>query len=489
MKLTDLIGETTEYDKKEMLEERKSKSWLKSVSAFANGIGGALIFGIADDDTLVGLSDAKADADKISEKIKATLDPVPQIILSIPHEDGKDFIILKVLSGQETPYYYYADGNRIAYVRVGNESVPADAATLKRLVLHGSGISYDSLPTHFKTVDYAFTKLRSVYRARTGNELEDADFISFGLSTDDGMLTNAGALLSDECPIRHSRLFCTRWYGLDKASGVMEALDDKEFSGSLVSLLQNGEEFVKNNTKKRWKKTGQGRLEMPEYPEQAVLECIVNALIHRDYTQVGSEVHIDIFDDRMEIYSPGGMYDGSVVQDLDVDHIPSKRRNPVIADVFSRMHYMERRGSGFKRIKSDYQNAVNYRPQTAPKFYSTNTSFFVTLYNLNYGVPIGKTGVSDEKQVFEPPETGVSDEKQAFEAHIATLPLTKKTQGSILLLYHAYGFKQAFSRTDVSQILSITLSPAGELLRKMKNAGLIESVKGQGKGQYRFCQH
>ncbi len=489
MKLTDLIGETTEYDKKEMLEERKSKSWLKSVSAFANGIGGALIFGIADDDTLVGLSDAKADADKISEKIKATLDPVPQIILSIPHEDGKDFIILKVLSGQETPYYYYADGNRIAYVRVGNESVPADAATLKRLVLHGSGISYDSLPTHFKTVDYAFTKLRSVYRARTGNELEDADFISFGLSTDDGMLTNAGALLSDECPIRHSRLFCTRWYGLDKASGVMEALDDKEFSGSLVSLLQNGEEFVKNNTKKRWKKTGQGRLEMPEYPEQAVLECIVNALIHRDYTQVGSEVHIDIFDDRMEIYSPGGMYDGSVVQDLDVDHIPSKRRNPVIADVFSRMHYMERRGSGFKRIKSDYQNAVNYRPQTAPKFYSTTTSFFVTLYNLNYGVPIGKTGVSDEKQAFEPPETGVSDEKQVFEAHISTLPLTKKTQGSILLLYHEYGFKQAFSRTDVSQILSITLSPAGELLRKMKNAGLIESVKGQGKGQYRFCQH
>ena len=305
MKLTDLIGETTEYDKKEMLEERKSKSWLKSVSAFANGIGGALIFGIADDDTLVGLSDAKADADKISEKIKATLDPVPQIILSIPHEDGKDFIILKVLSGQETPYYYYADGNRIAYVRVGNESVPADAATLKRLVLHGSGISYDSLPTHFKTVDYAFTKLRSVYRARTGNELEDADFISFGLSTDDGMLTNAGALLSDECPIRHSRLFCTRWYGLDKASGVMEALDDKEFSGSLVSLLQNGEEFVKNNTKKRWKKTGQGRLEMPEYPEQAVLECIVNALIHRDYTQVGSEVHIDIFDDRMEVIAGG----------------------------------------------------------------------------------------------------------------------------------------------------------------------------------------
>lgn len=68
----------------------------------------------------------------------------------------------------------------------------------------------------------------------------------------------------------------------------------------------------------------------------------------------GSEVHIDIFDDRMEIYSPGGMMDGSLVQDLNTDTVPSKRRNPVIADVFSRMNYMERRGSGFKKIKADY---------------------------------------------------------------------------------------------------------------------------------------
>ena len=102
--------------------------------------------------------------------------------------------------------------------------------------------------------------------------------------------------LIGESPVRHSRLFCTRWYGLDKASGVIEALDDKEFSGSLITLLQNGEEFVINNTKKRWKKTSTGRIEMPDYPERAVLECIVNALIHRDYLELGSEVHIDIFD-------------------------------------------------------------------------------------------------------------------------------------------------------------------------------------------------
>ena len=325
--------------KKEMLEERKPKSWLKSVSAFANGIGGALFFCVSNDEVLVGLDDAKGVSEKISEAIKTKMDPAPQVILEIHAEDGKEFVVLRVLSGQETPYYYTGDGNRIAYVRIGNESVPASAVDLKRLVLRGSNTSFDSLSTRYSFESLAFTKLRSVYRMRTGTELTDSDFVSFELVDENNMLTNAGVLLADESPIRHSRLFCIRWYGLDKASGIMEALDDKEYSGSLVSLLQNGTEFVKNNTKKRWKKTGNGRVEMPEYPEQAVHEVIVNALIHRDYMEIVSEVHIDIFDDRMEVYSPGGMFDGSIVQELDTDNVASKRRNPVIADIFSRMHF------------------------------------------------------------------------------------------------------------------------------------------------------
>lgn len=387
MKITDFIGEATEYDKKEMLEERRPRSWLKSVSAFANGIGGALIFGVSDDETFVGLMDARAASEKISEAIKIKMDPIPQVIMENYTEAGKDFIILKVLPGQETPYYYVADGNRIAYVRVGNESIPADATALKRLVLRGTNMTYDSVVSSYMLQDFSFTKLRSVYRMRTGAELTDSDFISFELADESGKLTNAGALLADESPMRHSRLFCTCWYGLDKASGIMDALDDKEYSGSLVSLLQNGTEFVKNNTKKRWKKTGTGRVEMPEYPEQAVHEALVNALIHRDYMEIGSEVHIDIFDDRIEIYSPGGMFDGSIVQNLDTDYVASKRRNPVIADIFSRMHFMERRGSGFKKIKADYRRAVNYRKEVEPLFRSTPTSFFVTLYNLNYNIP------------------------------------------------------------------------------------------------------
>ena len=257
-------------------------------------------------------------------------------------------------------------------------------------MLKGSGKPYDSLPSGYIFSELSFTKLRSVYKSRMGTDLTDSDFISFGLMDGSGALTNAGVLLADDSPIRQSRLFCTRWNGLDKASGVMEASDDKEYGGSLISLLQNGEEFIKNNTKKSWKKTADGRVELPDYPERAVLECLVNALIHRDYSDMGSEVHIDIYDDRLEIYSPGGMPDGSVVQELDIDNVPSRRRNPVIADIFNRMNYMERRGSGFKKIKRDYALSAQFTKTKTPKFYSTASAFFVTLYNLNYTKVAGK---------------------------------------------------------------------------------------------------
>lgn len=488
MKISDFIGEATEYDKKEMLEERKPRSWLKSVSAFANGIGGALIFGVSNDENLVGLTDARAVSEKISETIKTKMDPIPQVIMENHIQNGKEFVILRVLPGQETPYYYAADGNRVAYVRVGNESIPADAAALKRLVLRGTNMTYDSVVSSYILQDFSFTKLRSVYRMRTRAELTDSDFISFELADESGKLTNAGALLADESPMRHSRLFCTRWYGLDKASGVMEALDDKEYNGSLVSLLQNGTEFVKNNTKKRWKKTGTGRVEMPEYPEQAVHETLVNALIHRDYMEIGSEVHIDMFDDRMEIYSPGGMFDGSIVQNLDTDNVASKRRNPVIADIFSRMHFMERRGSGFKKIKADYRRAVNYRSEVEPAFRSTPTSFFVTLYNLNYNVPIEKVLIDSQKVAVDGEKVLMTSENLSIQNAIDGLNANKNTKEKAEILFAQMEFDGIFGRNDIMEILSISITAAGNLLNNLKNAGLIEAVSGYGKGKYKFIE-
>ena len=92
------------------------------------------------------------------------------------------------------------------------------------------------------------------------------------------------------------------------------------------------------------------------------------------------------------------MVDGSLVQELNTDLVPSKRRNPVIADVFSRMNYMERRGSGFKKIKADYHRSVNFLETLEPQFYSDRNNFIVTLFNLNYGVEIAKTGLQEKNR-------------------------------------------------------------------------------------------
>lgn len=353
MDIKKLIGETTEYDKKQSVEIRRPKSWLKSVSAFANGDGGYLIFGIADDGTVVGLLDAEKDAEAISERIKARMDPIPEFFLSFEEEEDKTLIILKISKGGETPYYYFGDGTLETFVRVGNESVKATATEQKRLVMRGKNSSYDSQVSSYVKDDFAFTKLRARYKKWTGKSFEDKDMISFGLVEASGKLTNAGALLADDSPIRWSRLFCTRWNGLKKSGGTIDAVDDAEFSGSLIYLLENGEEFIKRNCRKMWRKTPNSREEMPEYVERSYHEVLINALAHRDYLVNGSEVHIDIFDDRMEIYSPGGMADGIAIQDRDPLSVPSTRRNPLLADIFERLGYMERKGSGFG-IWEDY---------------------------------------------------------------------------------------------------------------------------------------
>ena len=384
MEITKLIGETSEYDKKLKLEMKKPKSWCKSVSAFANTYGGSLIFGISDDNQIIGLENPDKDAEIISEMIKSRLDPIPEFKIRFQKEKDKVLLIVDILKGEETPYYYSGDGVLEAYVRIGNESVKASSTELKRLVLHGRNTTFDSQNSMYKVEDYAFSKLRERYKKWTGQSFNDKDLISFGLATKDGYLTNAGALIVDESPIHYSRVFCTRWNGLTKSGGTMDALDDAEYSGSLISLIENGEGFIKRNAKMMWRKTANSREELPEYVERSYHEALVNAIAHRDYLVNGSEVHIDIYDDRMEIYSPGGMPDGSVIQDRDPTTVPSTRRNPVIADVFNRLGYMERKGSGFAKILDNYAFQINYTEEKKPYFRSDRYQFTVIMPNLNY---------------------------------------------------------------------------------------------------------
>ena len=118
---------------------------------------------------------------------------------------------------------------------------------------------------------------------------------------------------------------------------------------------------------------------------RAIFEGLVNHLIHRDYTVMGGEVHIDIYDDRVELVSPGAMLDGTQIQDRNIYNVPSIRRNPVIADMFTQLDYMEKRGSGLRKMRELTEKLPNFLPGKEPLYKTEASSFFTTFYNLNWG--------------------------------------------------------------------------------------------------------
>jgi ATP-dependent DNA helicase RecG len=285
-----------------------------------------------------------------------------------------------------------ADGNTIAYVRVGDESVPASPHQLSELARRGKNLTFDSMPTEYKVSDLTFMVLNATFKRIKKLTLTEKDYVSFGICKPDGTLTYAGLMFSDECPLLQSRVFCTHWDGLDKSGGVDDAVDDKEFEGDIISQLMSSHDFIKMNSKVRWKKMADHRVNKPDYADRAVFEILANSLMHRDYGVIGSEVHVDMFDDRLEIYSPGGMPDGTLIQERDIEKVPSTRRNPIISEIFHRPDFVERRGSGLKKIRNETAGLYGYTDDFAPEFRSTVTAFHVILKNMNYGLRAGLEG-------------------------------------------------------------------------------------------------
>ncbi len=474
MKIKDYEkAETSNIDYKVALEERKPKSWLKSVSAFANSKGGIILFGV-DDSTheLKGLDNIKQVAEKITEIINARILPLPRYEINSFTENGKDFLELKIGDGPSTPYYLVIDGRKEAFIRSGNQSIPAPEHILNNLILKGKNLTFDALPTDYKINDLSFTLLAATIKEKTNKKFdENKDFFSLGLANTEKELTNAGLLLSDQNPLKQSKIVCTRWKGLNKGIIAEDAIDDKEYNGSIIALLENADSFIKNNSKMSWKVVGMERQELEEYPITARREAIVNALIHRDYQILGAEIHIDMFDDRLEITSPGGMFDGSLIQNLEIKNIPSMRRNIVIADIFSRLHYMDRRGSGLSRILESYNDSIQ-----KPKFISDSLSFTVMFPNKGYY----KTNEMDENKNI------VSDSDLFFiqlYKSIQNTNIRNSTINQIRNIFEKMGYNNMFSREDIKNILNIKDTRATNLISLLLDLELI--VKAEGT-KYKF---
>lgn len=479
MKLEDYKKvETTNIDFKVDLEKEKPKSWLKSVSAFANTKGGIILFGV-DDKTREekGITDVVKATEKISELINARIEPLPRYELNYFQEDGKDFIELEIGDGPITPYFYVADGRKEAFIRSGNQSIPAPAHILQNLILKGKNITFDSLPSEYNVGDLSFTLLAATIKDKTGKKFDkDRDYVSLGLVDKNNKLTNGGVLLSDQGALNQSKVVCTRWNGLTKGSVKEDALDDKEYTGSLISLLENTDTFIKNNSKNSWKIKGMDRVEYEDYPITARREAIVNALIHRDYQILGSEVHIDMYDDRLEIVSPGGMIDGTQIQNLEIGKVPSMRRNTIISDVFSRLHYMDRRGSGLSRIMESYNDFME-----KPRFLSDESSFTVIFPNKGYSPVLelnnpAKTGqngnvVSDEDYFLIKLYKNLGDKVRA------------KTLSELKLFFEKFKYDSLFTREDVKEFFNVKNSRASEILAILLNNNMIENTEGS---KYKF---
>lgn len=469
--------ESSNVEFKEKVEYGKPKSWLKSVSAFANSNGGILLFGIRDVDKLpIGLNDVVNDSERVSELINDRIDPLPRYELKTFREDNMDFMEIKIGDGPRTPYYYNGDGRKEAFIRSGNQSIPAPKHVLDGLILKGQNTTFDELPSKYDISDVSFTLLNASLKNETGRELnKDKDYISLELITKDNKVTNAGLLLSDQGLLVQSRVFCTRWIGLVKGSVNGDAIDDKEYTGSIISLLENAEIFVKNHSRIGWEVRGMKRFEVEDYPVEAIREAIVNAIIHRDYQITGSEIHIDMFDNRLEITSPGGMIDGSLVQNLDITKISSMRRNRVVSDIFNRLHYMERRGSGLTRIVESY-NDYNIKPT----FMSDASSFKVIFPNKGYI----KSPVNGKKSPV-PSGNIVSDEDYFVIKLHKCLPVsvTKSTHDKIQKLFDKFSYQYDFKWEDVAEVFNVKKSRASEVIALMLTSNLIES---SGPTKYRF---
>ena len=216
------------------------------------------------------------------------------------------------------------------------------------------------------------------------------------------------------------------------------------------------------------------REERSDYPYKAVREVLVNALIHRNYQILGSEIHVKVFDDRLEITSPGGMMNGRRVQDMDIRHIPSMRRNQVISDVFSRLGFMERRGSGIDRILNSYVEVAQ-----KPTFYSDSDFFIVTLPNRSVATPAQismESVASDSEKVSTLMQAEAKRDKEIadFSKMVDTLPLANSTKVKITKLFKKYGYRYTFNTNNVENVFEVKEARARVVVRQMREYGFVK---------------
>lgn len=343
-----------------ILEFKKdtTNSFLKTVSAFANFGTGTILFGVDDNGKTVGIADPDKVRSDIENRINDSIRPKPDYLIGV--NPKTNVITLNVLEGKYKPYYYKGK----AYRRSDTATLEVDQVELRRLTLEGENLYYEELPYGEDELffDYFESKLIEKLGIKTLNE----DMLkTFGFINDDKTYNNAGALFSDR----------NKFSGIDIArfgDTTSEILDRETVAG--VSILKQYDDAVSSFRRYYQYDIIQGvdRKTVDKIPEEAFREAVANALVHRTW-DINSHVRVAMFSDRIEISSPGGLPKGITKEEY-LNGSISNLRNPIIGNIFFRLHYIEMFGTGIKRIKDAYTNAP-----IKPDFIITDNTISVIL--------------------------------------------------------------------------------------------------------------
>lgn len=339
-------------------KQQLSKSYLKTVSAYANYGTGKIIFGIADDGTPVGLADPQDTCLRIEHAINDSIDPVPRFELAI-EEDART-VTLTVHEGPDKPYL--SSGR--AYRRTDTSTVEVSRLEYGRLVLTGEHVSFDALVA--KEQNLAFGHLEKELASKLGlKPLDQNSLISLELMTPSGEYCNAAALLADS----------NHFPGIDIARfgesiNIINARHTFEHMSVLEQMQRTLEVF---DTYYAYEEiVGFERIAKTLVPREAFREAIANALVHRCW-DVRANIKVGMFADRIEITSPGGLPAG-ITEELYLAGGPSVARNPILANVFFRLGHIERFGTGIPRILDEYAHET-----VSPSFALRDSSITVML--------------------------------------------------------------------------------------------------------------
>ena len=339
----------------------------KEVIAFANTDGGTVYVGIDNRGDVIGLTDVDQEYTRITNGIRDAIMPDITMFVRFTIQDNK-VVRIAVSEGSNKPYYLKGKGLKPSgvYVRQGASSVPASSEQIRRMIKESDGEVFEEMRTTEQTL--TFESAAGAFK-KYGVEFSPEKYRVLGITQKSSELfTNLARIVSDQC----AHTVKVAVFG-DDSNTVFK--DNKEFGGSVFKQLEDAFNYLMlcNKTEATFK--GLERIEKQDYPEEALREALLNALVHRDYSFSGSTI-INVNDKRMEFISIGGLLSGLSPEDIRLGI--SQPRNKNLAEMFHRLRLIESYGTGIRRIYKLYENCSDQ-----PSIEATPNAFKITLPNMN----------------------------------------------------------------------------------------------------------